>query len=82
MIESPFLNEITQIAVEAGREIMIVYESAYDVEKKADEQETKPHRPRRGRQSVEHEQHRRHHEQADDRRRHSPCGKHLGPEAM
>jgi 3'(2'), 5'-bisphosphate nucleotidase len=36
MIESPLLNEITQIAVEAGREIMIVYESAYDVEQKAD----------------------------------------------
>ncbi|SVB43882.1 uncharacterized protein METZ01_LOCUS196736, partial [marine metagenome] len=30
------LSEITRIAVEAGREIMIVYESAYDVEEKAD----------------------------------------------
>ena len=36
MAEKALLSEITRIAVEAGREIMIVYESAYDVEEKAD----------------------------------------------
>jgi 3'(2'), 5'-bisphosphate nucleotidase len=36
MAENALLGEITQIAAEAGREIMIVYESAYDVEEKAD----------------------------------------------
>jgi 3'-phosphoadenosine 5'-phosphosulfate (PAPS) 3'-phosphatase len=38
MAEKALLSEITRIAVEAGREIMIVYESAHDVdvEEKAD----------------------------------------------
>ena len=36
MAEKALLNEITRIAVEAGHEIMIVYESAYDVEEKVD----------------------------------------------
>ena len=36
MPEKALLDEITRIAVEAGRQIMTVYESAYSVEKKAD----------------------------------------------
>jgi 3'(2'), 5'-bisphosphate nucleotidase len=36
MVEKSLLNEITQIAADAGREIMIVYASGYDVEEKAD----------------------------------------------
>lgn len=36
MAEKALLSEITRIAAEAGREIMIVFESAYDVEEKAD----------------------------------------------
>jgi len=36
MAEEALLSEITRIAAEAGREIMIAYESSYDVEAKAD----------------------------------------------